>query len=258
MRNTARMALACVAILLFADRASASITYVWSGMVVGAATDIYGLYGPSGASLSGQSYTATYVFEPTLLTSLGTGTSDVTLHGGPTWGTPSTGSASLEIGGVLRPMVDPRRNTAIVSQYRWSPTTPPLYTLATAFIAGGGIGFALEGYLQIEAHDVPAGELPLDLAEAYSGNPCSTGYCVGEFRYSPDGTSNSAEIFALSVNHLTVSSDLGTTLPGGDPSKVPIPGVPEPTTWALLISGFGMAGAMLRRRRAAMAAWSRK
>ena len=26
--------------------------------------------------------------------------------------------------------------------------------------------------------------------------------------------------------------------------------VPEPATWALMISGFGMAGAMLRRRRA--------
>lgn len=29
--------------------------------------------------------------------------------------------------------------------------------------------------------------------------------------------------------------------------------VPEPATWALMISGFGMAGAMLRRRRVAMA-----
>ena len=31
-------------------------------------------------------------------------------------------------------------------------------------------------------------------------------------------------------------------------------GVPEPSTWALMIGGFGMAGAMLRRRRSAVAA----
>jgi hypothetical protein len=31
-------------------------------------------------------------------------------------------------------------------------------------------------------------------------------------------------------------------------------GVPEPSTWALMISGFGLAGAMLRRRRATLAA----
>jgi hypothetical protein len=33
----------------------------------------------------------------------------------------------------------------------------------------------------------------------------------------------------------------------------PLDPIPEPSTWALLISGFGMAGAMLRRRRAAVA-----
>ncbi|WP_293905788.1 PEPxxWA-CTERM sorting domain-containing protein, partial [Phenylobacterium sp.] len=38
-----------------------------------------------------------------------------------------------------------------------------------------------------------------------------------------------------------------------DPGVKP-PAVPEPTTWALLVGGFGGAGAMLRRRRAAQAA----
>ncbi len=38
-----------------------------------------------------------------------------------------------------------------------------------------------------------------------------------------------------------------------DPSTGPGPGVPEPATWAMLIAGFGLAGASLRRRRAAVA-----
>jgi len=33
----------------------------------------------------------------------------------------------------------------------------------------------------------------------------------------------------------------------------PPPGVPEPATWALMIGGFGMVGATLRRRRAVVA-----
>jgi choice-of-anchor A domain-containing protein len=40
----------------------------------------------------------------------------------------------------------------------------------------------------------------------------------------------------------------------GDLLTLTAPPVPEPTTWALMIAGFGMAGAMLRRRRSALAA----
>jgi hypothetical protein len=38
-----------------------------------------------------------------------------------------------------------------------------------------------------------------------------------------------------------------------DAAAISSPGVPEPATWAMMIAGFGMAGAMLRRRRAAVA-----
>lgn len=38
-----------------------------------------------------------------------------------------------------------------------------------------------------------------------------------------------------------------------DGVRTPGPGIPEPSTWALMIGGFGLAGATLRRRRAAVA-----
>jgi hypothetical protein len=41
---------------------------------------------------------------------------------------------------------------------------------------------------------------------------------------------------------------------GGNISFAKLAAVPEPATWALMILGFGSAGAMLRRRRAALAA----
>ena len=36
-------------------------------------------------------------------------------------------------------------------------------------------------------------------------------------------------------------------------TPIPNPGVPEPATWAMLIAGFGLVGATMRRRRAAIA-----
>ena len=38
-----------------------------------------------------------------------------------------------------------------------------------------------------------------------------------------------------------------------DPLAAPGGGVPEPASWALMIAGFGLAGAALRRRRATLA-----
>lgn len=56
------------------------------------------------------------------------------------------------------------------------------------------------------------------------------------------GTHNTVLFGADQQGVLTVT-DLG----GGGP------GVPEPTTWALMIAGFGLTGSLLRRRRVAVA-----
>jgi hypothetical protein len=43
-------------------------------------------------------------------------------------------------------------------------------------------------------------------------------------------------------------------LDGGSPGEIGPPGVPEPAAWALMIAGFGLVGATLRRRAAAQTA----
>jgi hypothetical protein len=62
--------------------------------------------------------------------------------------------------------------------------------------------------------------------------------------------------FSLSGNY--VFDWAGTTAPGGSQlasqlKLLALPAIPEPATWAMLIAGFGLTGAAMRRRRAAIA-----
>jgi hypothetical protein len=60
------------------------------------------------------------------------------------------------------------------------------------------------------------------------------------------GTAKSV-VFGGSANFIGFDDiTLGSATAGG--------GVPEPASWALMIGGFGLAGATLRRRRSAVAA----
>jgi len=72
-----------------------------------------------------------------------------------------------------------------------------------------------------------------------------SGTGAGSFLFSSNGNANPANDFTatgeLAVNTLTIARV-------GD-----ITAVPEPATWALMIGGFGLAGASLRKRRGALA-----
>lgn len=74
------------------------------------------------------------------------------------------------------------------------------------------------------------------------------------FSYEFTATGPTAKLTFLSSTALT-SSNLGVGLDNVTFDRVvaTTPGVPEPATWALMLAGFGGAGAMLRsRRRAAL------
>ena len=82
--------------------------------------------------------------------------------------------------------------------------------------------------------------LPLDLLQPPPGDLCLVATCYGGgFAIGPYGGQVS------NLTSFTVTYD-----PDGGSGLFP---VPEPSTWALMIAGFGGAGAMIRRRRAALA-----
>ncbi len=51
-----------------------------------------------------------------------------------------------------------------------------------------------------------------------------------------------------------LAADPGYALSFSDGITNPAPGVPEPTTWAMMLVGFGGLGCLLRRRRVALTA----
>jgi uncharacterized repeat protein (TIGR03803 family) len=159
---------------------------------------------------------------------------------------------------------------------------------------GGGVIFklALDGtYSVLHAFDstaegyYPVGGLTIDAAGNLFGST-SRGGANGDygtlFRLSADGTFSTLHEFAGGSGGLrpvaygwleadSVGNLYGTTVLGGDfdygtifklsdvgfvvPSvEPPVGGVPEPASWAMLIAGFGLTGAAMRRRRSAAVA----
>ena len=97
--------------------------------------------------------------------------------------------------------------------------------------------------------------------ETYVLNPGESFYVwatLGVLRSGP-GVTNASNTFNVTIapEYLTqVETELAPSLALADGGNLAIETgvVPEPSTWALMIAGFGSAGAMLRRRRRAAAA----
>ena len=119
--------------------------------------------------------------------------------------------------------------------------------------------------LNISAFDVDFASGEIDNIYAFdSGNWVLLGALTGN-----DGQWQYANAFSLGANFfddiaagLQVKIDIDSTNSGwvvtlgksvlstdGSILPPPLPGVPEPSTWAMLITGFGLVGAMARRRK---------
>jgi hypothetical protein len=72
--------------------------------------------------------------------------------------------------------------------------------------------------------------------------------------FTDPGKSISSVVLAIGSDIIGVD-DIHFTLAGGDPTPPPpISGVPEPAAWAMMLAGFGLMGAMLRRDQRSSAA----
>ena len=234
-----RFAIPFVAAMLAAVPASATITIAtYTGHLAGFSYDLTGVFGMASQSLDGLAYTATYRI-------------DDSLPGAP----------------VYVGMQGPYRNISSIFGGTGNGTTavPVTATIKingiTASIAGTDNGFVLQthGNFDQSYHYVGEGCGPRGCGSSYLSE-LATLFEPGEFLtsqdfrtpldvdltpfkrgdaggglsiYRPGATGFEWAYGELRADRLTVSSGSA---------------VPEPTAWALLMAGFGIVGAALRRQ----------
>lgn len=236
--NCRKLILAGVATLglAVAPAHAALVDLTWSGAATG--NDGLGLFGAP-VFLTRMGYTATYRFDTTVGFSANA----------------SNGSNQVEGGSFF----DPDRPIPLVS----------------ASITINGMTYAVDGdyySLYFRQSGAGASQLTTLVQREIDGNPAPFGgelfqrvFRVGDFYGFPldqggvlafDAADNPGGHFSVfnrdgAGNLIGPTTDLSiipdrlviALAPGGG-------GIPEPTTWAIMISGFGLAGAALRRRRA--------
>lgn len=98
---------------------------------------------------------------------------------------------------------------------------------------------------------------PLNYNQQLIGQAMGNGFNFGSFGAGYGGGSGDFNLFRTNPNAPNGTFYFELTTSGGDRMGVTsfAPGtVPEPASWAMLLTGFGLTGAMLRRRRQVAAA----
>jgi hypothetical protein len=261
MRRLLTGAALALATCLSASAASATIlTITYSGSV-NQGDDETGVFGLAGQSLVGQTFTAKFVVDTA---------KPGALHQTDVWydmfygnGAASPVSGALTINGVtetfgsyygydnrfdhsLQPGCDPSicndanftQGAQNFDQQLEEEAGNYVRYFQTAFLSAGGN--SSDGTVHGIAH------VPVN----YSGPPVTLGGFAEIYDYSEILGENSKTTIRKATAYLLVTSVTTQNLtPGLDlPSAAP-----EPSAWALMITGFGMAGTTLRRRNRALA-----
>ncbi len=124
-------------------------------------------------------------------------------------------------------------------------TIIPTLTQTSSLLGGGLALYTLSGLIsfdvELQANAFPGGGAPPeDPAQVPPPPPPNRAYAY----FDPAISFNPAFIAAYNPGGQLIQLSPGVSNASG-----PLPGVPEPTTWALLVGGFGLTGALTRRRR---------
>jgi len=217
------LALASLTVIAPAAHAAQRVA-TFTGTVLSGSGDA-SLFGVT--SLAGYGFTATYVYDDSLGTRQTLADSD-TAYGGATFGTANPLiSATLTINGQSVDFLSPVFGEASVASAPGS----------AAFLTDG-VDFAgfVAHYRNFDFN--VTGALPSSLDVPFSGAVTGGSHFFYQDYFSGPfgGSAIASAVGSLEATHLTIAA-------------VGAGGVPEPASWALLICGFGLAGAALRRSR---------
>lgn len=247
MRVAVALTGAALVALLVGPPASATVVLAtFDGTIAGGdgaygnpAIDRLGLFGPVGANLLGDAYTATYTFDTTLGTvassaclpaSAGCPTGKNTLAG-PPGGIPAV-SESLTINGHA---------------FSFGGSTYPVNS-AELQAANDGAGFPSGIFAEVEANadlnslrdelDLTNGGLPASLVATYHYTVhAGDGAATGNSFFQAD-TVGGLDRFEFGINSVSLA---------------PVSSVPEPASWALTLAGVALLGFAIRRKSNLMA-----
>lgn len=200
---------------LMAGAAEAKIvTVTFSGVVSDDFDDADGIFGPQGGDLTGMTFVSTYQFDTSAGLHWVTPGQSVDIHGGSSMGYPTVlASASITINSHTQSSSGYAFNE-IYMNYGGSPQL---------YVESDDEGMEFYNYLE------PTGP---SNGWATSNFADFDGDVIGQEGEGYYGIGNS---WVYLVNqHLTISSEGA---------------VPEPATWAMILSGFGLVGGALRSRR---------
>jgi hypothetical protein len=150
----------------------------------------------------------------------------------------SSDTASIGVGSTLT--ISSAVTGSTTGDFTGLPST--FLTTVSPFVATNGSAFSFTSSF---------GDFTGTLSNVVATGPASNrslfAYALGTF--TPLGTFSSFDPGAASLTFSFTQNNAEGAIQGGFTLSTPPAGVPEPAAWTMLIVGFGLSGAAMRRRR---------